>query len=80
MIGLGTQASIDDARAFRRRGGIESFRLWWEDGLEAWDHFGVRSQPVAMLLDRDGRVVDAWAGELDEAAFEDILGQAAELR
>ena len=39
----------------------------------------MRSQPIAMLLDRDGTPVDAWVGALEDDVLEEILQRAAEL-
>ena len=79
VIGIGTQDSLDDAKAFLKRHDVRSFPLLWEDGFESWNHFGVQSQPIAILLTRDGDVVDQWRGALGDEETAEILAAASKL-
>lgn len=68
VVGVGTQNTAGEARAFRRSTGIRSFPLLYEaDGFRSWKPFGFVAQPAAALLSSDGRLLRLWSGPFDEA-------------
>lgn len=68
VVGVGTQNTADEARAFRRQTGIRSFPLLYEaDGFQSWEPFGFVAQPAAALLSSDGKLLRVWSGPFDEA-------------
>jgi thiol-disulfide isomerase/thioredoxin len=68
VVGVGTQSTAGEARAFRRQTGIRSFPLLYEaDGFKSWKPFGFVAQPAAALLSSDGRLLRVWSGPFDEA-------------
>ena len=51
VVGVGTQNTAGEARAFRQQTGIRSFPLLYEaDGFRSWKPFGFVAQPAAALL------------------------------
>ena len=68
MVGVGTQNTASEARAFRRQTGIRSFPLLYEaDGFRSWKPFGFVAQPAAALLSSKGQLLRVWSGPFDEA-------------
>ena len=66
MIGIGTQDSFDEAKAFRTRHSI-TFSLLWDESFDTWNAFGVQSQPAAILLTANGNTLGRWQGQFPEA-------------
>ena len=66
VVGLGTQDDFAEAEEFVDKHGIENIEMFWESGFESWNHFEVRSQPTAILLDTDGTPIIGWSGSFDE--------------
>ena len=67
VVGLGTQDTFEEAQEFVERGGIKSFSMLWDPTFESWLQLGITAQPAAILFDREGRPVDQWAGNFNEA-------------
>lgn len=65
VVGLGTQDSLRLAKDFRSRHDIKTLSLYWDSGFRSWTHFGIRSQPAAILFGKDGKVLGKWNGMLD---------------
>ncbi|MCC5951280.1 MAG: redoxin domain-containing protein [Acidimicrobiia bacterium] len=61
VVGLGTRNDPDYAERFAEDVGV-SFPLVWEDNGASWRHFGVRSQPVVIMVAPDGSWVDRTNG------------------
>jgi hypothetical protein len=72
VVGLGTQDSFDEARAFVARHGV-TFRMLWERGFASWDAFGIQGQPASILVSKDGRELKRWIGRLDDDDHAAIL-------
>lgn len=55
------------AKGFVDITGTTSFPMFWEDGsFDAWNHYGVRGQPAAILVAPDGTVIEGWSGAFPE--------------
>jgi len=68
VVGVGTQNTAGEARAFRQQTGIRSFPLLYEaDGFRSWRPFGFAAQPAAALLSAQGHLLRTWSGPFDEA-------------
>ena len=50
-------------------------RLLWAYSDETWELFGVRGQPVSVLLTSDGFEVDRWFGAASEGDLRAALDQ-----
>lgn len=57
MVGIGAQDDFAYARNFVEQTGT-SFTMLWSDSFEPWNHFKVRSNSSALVLDSAGRLVD----------------------
>ena len=66
VIGMGAQDSLDEARDFVDDHDTRSFTMLWDGSFGSWQHFGVFSQPTAILIAPDGTVLDGWAGMFPE--------------
>lgn len=66
MVGLGSEDSLAGARAFVDETGVRDLRMLWDETGEAWDALGIQSRPMAVLLDRQGRLQKRWYGMYDE--------------
>jgi hypothetical protein len=44
---------------------MKTANMFWDSTGTSWEHFGVPSQPAALLIDTDGKVVGSWTGFLD---------------
>lgn len=51
-----------------------TIKMLWDPGRESWDALGIRSQPSALLLSTDGRILRKYIGPFDEA---DVLSRIA---
>lgn len=74
IVGFGTQDSFEEAEGFRTEHDI-TFRLLWDPGFDSWQHFGITSQPNAILFDKDGEAIARWQGALDDSNYQDILAR-----
>ncbi len=54
VVGLGTQDSVEEAQQFVREHGLKTPRMLYDTSFASWQQLGIRSQPAAMLFDRDG--------------------------
>ena len=65
MVGLGSQDSLSDAQGFVSRYGV-TFTMLWDGSGRSWRELGVRGQPAALLLARDGSELGRWFGPFPE--------------
>lgn len=75
LIGMGAQDSLDQAYDFVEDHDTRSFTMLWDGSFESWQHFGVFSQPQAILLAPDGSVIEGWAGAFPEQTVLDLAAQ-----
>ena len=73
VIGIGTQDSFPEAKAFRARHNI-TFSLLWDESFDTWNAFGIESQPAAVLMAANGDVIQGWQGQFPE---DDVLRLAS---
>jgi cytochrome c biogenesis protein CcmG/thiol:disulfide interchange protein DsbE len=64
VVGLDAKDFRADARRFARRYGL-TFPLVYDGPGDTLDGFGVTGFPETFVIDRDGRVVEAFAGAVD---------------
>jgi cytochrome c biogenesis protein CcmG/thiol:disulfide interchange protein DsbE len=64
VLGLDAKDFRADARKFARRFGL-TFPLVYDGPGDTLDGFGVTGFPETFVIDREGRVVDAFAGAVD---------------
>ena len=72
---MGAQDSLDQAYDFVDDHETRSFTMLWDGSFDSWQHFGVFSQPTAILLAPDGNVIDGWAGMFPEQTVLDLAAQ-----
>jgi peroxiredoxin len=65
VVGLGTQDSLEEAKAFVDEHGL-TIRMLWDGSSQSWAELGVSSQPSSMLLSPDGELVAMWLGPIPE--------------
>lgn len=65
MVGLGSKDTLDEAKEFASRYGV-SFTMLWDGSGRSWRELGITGQPAAVLLARDGSVVERWFGPFPE--------------
>lgn len=75
VVGLGTQDSVEEARAFVREHGLRTPRMLYDPSFASWLQLGIRGQPAAMLFDRDGIARGQWFGPFDEQQVLDIAAR-----
>jgi len=73
IVGLGSQDDLAFAKRFVGKHSV-TFRMLWDPTRKSWDALGVRWQPAALLLDRDGRVLHSYSGPFSER---DVLERIA---
>lgn len=44
--------------------------MTWDASFETWSHYGISSQPNAILVTRSGETIESWAGRL---STDDVL-------
>lgn len=76
VIGVASNGSFEDSRAFRARHGVRSFRNVWDADASSWRAFRVASTPAAVLLDRQGHELKRWFGPFDEAEALRLAGRS----
>ena len=76
VVGLGGRGTLREAQAFKERHGTASITMLWDESLASWRQMKVTSQPAAILFDRDGQILDRWAGMFDEAKVLDLARRA----
>ena len=47
--------------------------MYWDKSFESWQHFGIRSQPAAVLLDHNGKIIKTWKSGVDLDAIKKAL-------
>jgi len=65
VVGLGTQDSLADARAFATRHRLTITMLWDASG-RSWRELRIPGQPAAILLAPDGTEIGRWFGPIPE--------------
>jgi len=68
VIAIGGRDKAANGPAFVERHGLRSTMLLFDEPMAAWEAYRIPGQPVAVLLDRDGREVQRWHGPFDPAA------------
>ena len=76
VIGIGAHDDLEQARDFAESGGLSTVRLLWAQGIEAWQAFGVASQPAWAVLTREGAFVE---GAFGVPGAEQILNLLSEI-
>ena len=66
VVGLGTQDSLEETKAFVSDYGTRSFQMLWDPSGESWAQLGISGQPAALLLDERGRELKRWFGPFDQ--------------
>jgi peroxiredoxin len=75
VVGVNMEESSETVRAFAQANGI-SFPLALDaDGKVSSQAYGVRTLPTSMLIDREGRIRDAWNGRLSRREMLERLEQ-----
>ena len=46
--------------------------MLWDKSGQSWVHFGIRSQPAAVLLDKNGKIIKVYKSGVDL----DAIGKA----
>lgn len=67
MVGLGTQDSASEARAFFENFGPFSFPLLWDSTGQSWAEMGITVQPAVAMYRADGTLLKQWYGQIDLA-------------
>lgn len=75
MVGLGTQDSLEEAEQFVQRYGA-TFKMLWDPTFQSWRALGITGQPAAILLDRNGEIIERWFGIFDEAEVLELASAA----
>jgi len=79
VVGLDARDFRSDARAFAKRFGL-TFPLVYDGPGDTLDGYGVTGFPETFVIDREGRVVEAFAGAVDgddvRARFLDAVERA----
>ena len=73
-MGLGTQDSLAEARAFVTGYGT-SFTMLWDSSFRSWRELGIPGQPAAVLLAPDGSEVKRWLGPFPESEVARLASQ-----
>ena len=73
LVGLGAKDDLAYAKQFVRTHAM-TIKMLWDPSRESWDALGIRSQPSALLLSADGRILRKYIGPFDEA---DVLSRIA---
>ncbi len=76
VVGIASNGSFEDSRAFRARHGTRSFRNVWDRDATSWRAFRVSSTPAAILLDRRGHELRRWFGPFDQAEVLRLAGRS----
>ena len=37
-------------------------QMYWDASFDSWTHYNVASQPAAILISADGKIVQSWTG------------------
>jgi len=69
VVGLGTQDSLPEAKAFVTDYGTRSFSMLWDASGESWAELGIPAQPAVILFDRQGRELKRSFGVFDGPAI-----------
>ena len=75
LIGMGAQDSLGQAEDFVDDHDTRSFTMLWDGSFQSWQHFGVYSQPTAILLAPDGTIIEGWSGMFPEQTVLDLADQ-----
>jgi thiol-disulfide isomerase/thioredoxin len=67
VIAIGGRDQAANGPAFVERHNLRSPMLLFDEPMAAWEAYRIPGQPVAVLLDRDGREAQRWLGPLEPA-------------
>ena len=75
MVGIGAFDDLELAKEFVASGGISTVRMLWTVGVDAWQAFGVASQPAWAVLTPAGETVDGAFGVIPEERILELLSE-----
>lgn len=68
VVGVNFQEAAAPVEAFVRERGL-TFPVWLDGQGDAGGKLGVRGLPVSFIIDREGRIRDAWNGQIAREAM-----------
>jgi cytochrome c biogenesis protein CcmG/thiol:disulfide interchange protein DsbE len=75
FVGIDANDVVDDARQFAKRFGLDYAQAHDGDGSEK-DRFGVTGFPETFVIDRDGRAVEWFPGQIDADGLRAAIAKA----
>jgi len=75
VLGVNLQEDRTVVEKYAHAAGITFPLLLDEDGDVSTSRYSVRTLPMSFIIDRDGRIRDAWTGRLSRGAMVDRLEQ-----
>jgi cytochrome c biogenesis protein CcmG, thiol:disulfide interchange protein DsbE len=69
VLGVDMEENAQEVRDFASRGHISFPLLLDDNGLVSAQLYAVRSLPTSMIIDREGRIRDAWIGQIAKKAM-----------
>jgi cytochrome c biogenesis protein CcmG/thiol:disulfide interchange protein DsbE len=75
FVGVDANDVVDDARAFTKRFGLDYAQAHDGDGKQK-DRFGVTGFPETFVIDRDGRAVEWFPGQIDADGLRAAIAKA----
>ncbi len=75
FVGIDANDVVDDARAFANRFGLDYAQAHDGDGSEK-DRFGVTGFPETFVIDRNGRAVEWFPGQIDADGLRAAIAKA----
>lgn len=73
MVGIGAFDDLELAKEFVSSGGLSTVRMLWTVGVDAWQAFGVSSQPAWAVLTQWGETVEGAFGAIPEERILELL-------
>ena len=67
VVAIGGRDQAANGPAFVERHGLRTPMLLFDEPMAAWEAYRIPGQPVAVLLDRDGREIQRWHGPFEPA-------------
>ena len=75
VVGIGAFDNLELAREFVANGGLSTPRMLWAEGVDAWQAFGVASQPAWAVLTPGGEIVDGAFGAIPEERVLELISE-----
>jgi cytochrome c biogenesis protein CcmG/thiol:disulfide interchange protein DsbE len=75
FVGIDANDVVDDARQFAKRFGLDYAQAHDGDGSEK-DRFGVTGFPETFVIDREGRAVEWFPGQIDADGLRAAIAKA----